>query len=56
MWAVMTRVLIREGTFGSDNAVHRWVAAGSDWVVIILVMVALLALVIVKYGPGLIGR
>lgn len=59
VWAGLTRLNVRDGHLrlpGIDPAaVRRFLDAGNDWFVTAAVLVLLIAAVVLKYGPSLLG-
>jgi uncharacterized membrane protein len=59
VWAGLTRLNVRDGHLrvpGVDpSAARRFVAAGNDWFVTAAVLVLLVAVVVLKYGPSLVA-
>ncbi len=59
VWAGLTRLNLRDGHLrvpGIDpSAARRFLAAGNDWFVTAAVLVLLIAAVVLKYGPSLLG-
>jgi uncharacterized membrane protein len=59
VWAGLTRLNLRDGHLrlpGLDpSAVRRFVDAGNDWFITAAVLVLLVAVVVLKYGPSLVA-
>jgi uncharacterized membrane protein len=59
VWAGLTRLNVRDGHLripGVDpSAARRFVESGNDWFVTAAVLVLLLAVVVLKYGPSLVA-
>lgn len=55
VWAGLTRLNVREGVIPAPAWARRFVAAGTDWFITGLFLVVLLAAVVVRYGPQLLG-
>jgi len=59
VWAGLTRLNVRDGHLrlpGTDPAaVRRFLDAGNDWFLTAAVLVLLVAAVVLKYGPSLLG-
>lgn len=55
VWAGLTRINIRDGHIPAPASARRFVASGSDWFVTAAVLLVLVAMIVVKYGAGLVA-
>lgn len=55
VWAGLTRINVRDGHLPLGAGARRFVASGSDWYVTVAFLVVLAAMILIRYGSGLLG-
>jgi uncharacterized membrane protein len=55
VWAGLTRINVRDGHIPLGSGARRFVASGSDWYVTAAFLVLLAAMILVRYGSGLLA-